>query len=65
MSWDANEQKFLLLFSKRSVFFCSFLKKRTKKLLFIGLVYGSGLFASGAVMANGSSGELIVERRPF
>jgi hypothetical protein len=28
-------KKFLLLFSKRSAFFCSFLKKRTKKLLFI------------------------------
>jgi hypothetical protein len=32
----AKEQKFLLLFSKRSLFFCSFLKKRTKKLLFPG-----------------------------
>jgi hypothetical protein len=30
-----NEQKFLLLFSKRSAFFCSFLKKSTKKLLLV------------------------------
>jgi hypothetical protein len=32
---QGNEWKFLLLFSKRSAFFCSFLKKRTKKLLFM------------------------------
>jgi len=30
-----STKTFLLLFSKRSAFFCSFLKKRTKKLLFI------------------------------
>jgi hypothetical protein len=32
----------LLLFSKRSAFFCSFLKKRTKKLLFILISLQSG-----------------------
>jgi hypothetical protein len=40
-------KKFLLLFSKRSAFFCSFLKKRTKKLLFI-LVQVQPVEAPGA-----------------
>jgi len=30
-----NEQKFLLLFSKRSTFFCSFFEKKKQKLLLV------------------------------